>query len=213
MAGFLTLAGTLFVLFAPYYYVTNILIPNDVQPFPQAKGIWGFAWEALQIAWFLFDAGTYVAFVKYFAEYRIKDPREAVLSAQFFVWWQMLTGLVQVTMASVVVVFVMPNVEVVRPYGYTSTFILLVVLGQYPGIFAVMNFFFQAYQRYDYNIGLDLLSDWVLRFGLQIPFVLLFRSWGAAHPEYGEAFGAAVGIGLGFYFSQVVTFLIGTALY
>jgi O-antigen/teichoic acid export membrane protein len=213
MAGFLTLAGTLFVLFAPYYYVTNILIPNDVQPFPQAKGIWGFAWEALQIAWFLFDAGTYVAFVKYFAEYRIKDPHEAVYSAQFFVWWQILTGLVQVTMASVVVVFVMPNVEVVRPYGYTSTFILLVVLGQYPGIFAVMNFFFQAYQRYDYNIGLDLLSDWVLRFGLQIPFVLLFRSWGAANPEYGEAFGAAVGIGLGFYFSQVVTFLIGTALY
>lgn len=213
LAGFLTLAGTLFVLFAPYYYVTNILIPNDVQPFPQAKGIWGFVWEALQIAWFLFDAGTYVAFVKYFAEYRIKDKREAVKSAQFFVWWQILTGLVQVTMASVVAVVVLPHVEAVRPYGYTSTFILLVVLGQYPGVFAVMNFFFQAYQRYDYNIGLDLLSDWVLRFGLQIPFVLLFRSWGAANPEYGEAFGAAVGIGFGFYFSQVVTFLLGTVLY
>jgi len=213
LAGFLTLAGTLFILFAPYYYVTNILIPNDVQPFPQAKGIWGFVWEALQIAWFLFDAGTYVAFVKYFAEYRIKDKREAVKSAQFFVWWQILTGLVQVTMASIVAVVVLPHVEAVRPYGYTSTFILLVVLGQYPGIFAVMNFFFQAYQRYDYNIGLDLLSDWVLRFGLQIPFVLLFRSWGAANPEYGEAFGAAVGIGFGFYASQVLTFLLGTALY
>lgn len=213
LAGFLTLAGTLFVLFAPYYYVTNILIPNDVQPFPQAKGIWGFVWEALQIAWFLFDAGTYVAFVKYFAEYRIKNPREAVLSAQFFVWWQILTGLFQVTMACIVVIFILPGVETLRPYGYTSNFIILVALGQYPGIFAVMNFFFQAYQRYDYNIGLDLLSDWVLRFGLQIPFVLLFRAWGAANPEYGEAFGAAVGIGLGFYFSQVVTFAVGTILY
>jgi O-antigen/teichoic acid export membrane protein len=77
----------------------------------------------------------------------------------------------------------------------------------------VMSFFFQAYQRYDYNIGLDLLADWVLRFALQIPFVLLFREWGAANPEYGEAFGAAVGIGFGFYFSQVVTFAFGVFLY
>ena len=213
LAGFLTLTGTLFVLFAPYYYVTNILIPNTVQPFPQAKGIWGFVWEALQIAWFLFDAGTFVAFVKYFAEYRVKNPREAVLSAQFFVWWQILTGLVQVTMVCVVVMVVLPRVGLLRPYGYTSNFILLVALAQYPGIFAVMNFFFQAFQRYDYNIGLDLLSDWVLRFALQIPLVLLCRAWGAANPQYGEAFGAALGIGLGYYVSQIVTFGVGVLLY
>ncbi len=209
LAGFLTLAGAMFVLFAPWYYMTNILIPNDIQPFPQAKGMWDFSFEALQVAWFLFDAGTYVAFVKYFAEYRRKDPEEAVRSAQFFAWWQILTGLVQVTAASIVAVVFLPHTR----YGFSSTFVILVALGQYPGIFGLLNFFFQAYQRFDYNVALDLLSDWVLRFGLQIPFVLLFRSWGAANPEYGEAFGAAIGIGCGFYFSQVVTFAIATLLY
>lgn len=209
LAGFLTLTGTLFLLFAPWYYVTNILIPNDVQPFPQSKGMWDFAWEALQIAWFLFDAGTFVAFVKYFAEFRVKDPAEAVRSAQFFVWWQILTGLVQVSMACIVAVVFLPHTR----YGFSSNFVILIALSQYPGCFGVVTFFFQAYQRFDYNIGLDLLSDWVLRFLLQIPCVLFFRAWGVANPQYGEAFGAAVGIGVGFYVSTLVTFFLGVVLY
>lgn len=209
LAGFLTLTAAMFVLFAPYYYVTNILIPNDVQPFPQAKGMWDFAWEALQIAWFLFDAGTFVAFVKYFAEFRLKDPAEALRSTQFFVWWQILTGLVQVTMAGLVAVLILPHTR----YGFSSSFVILIALSQYPGFFGVVTFFFQAYQRFDYNIALDLLSDWVLRFALMIPCVLLGRAWGVANPEYGEAFGAALGIGIGFYLSTIVTFLIGTVLF
>jgi O-antigen/teichoic acid export membrane protein len=209
LAGFLTLAGTLFVVFAPWYYLTNVLIPNHVQPFPQAKGMFGFSWEILNVAWFLFDAGTYVAFVKYFAEYRIKDPSEAVRSAQFFCWWQILTGLVQVTFVGIVAVTILPHTA----WGYSSTFWILIAVSQYPGVFGIMNFFFQAYQRYDLNIGLDLLSDWLLRFALQIPCVLIFRAWGRANPEYGEAFGAAVGIGMGFYISTAVTFGVGTVLY
>ncbi len=209
LAGFLTLTAAMFVLFAPYYYVTNILIPNDVQPFPQAKGMWDFAWEALQIAWFLFDAGTFVAFVKYFAEFRLKDPAEALRSTQFFVWWQILTGLVQVTMAGLVAVLILPHTR----YGFSSSFVILIALSQYPGFFGVVTFFFQAYQRFDYNIALDLLSDWVLRFALMIPCVLVGRAWGVANPEYGEAFGAAIGIGIGFYLSTIVTFGIGTLLY
>jgi O-antigen/teichoic acid export membrane protein len=209
LAGFLTLTAAMFVLFAPYYYVTNIVIPNDVQPFPQAKGMWDFAWEALQIAWFLFDAGTFVAFVKYFAEYRLKDPAESLRSTQFFVWWQMLTGLMQVTLASLVAVLVLPHTR----YGFSSSFVILIALSQYPGFFGVVTFFFQAYQRFDYNIALDLLADWVLRFALQIPCVLWFRAWGVANPEYGEAFGAAIGIGVGYYASTIVTFLVGVVLY
>jgi len=209
LAGFLTLTGTMFLIFAPWYYLTNVIIPNDVQPFPQAKGMWDFAWEALQMAWFLFDAGTFVAFVKYFAEFRLKDPAEAVRSAQFFVWWQILTGLFQVTMAGIVAVVFLPHTR----YGYSSNFVILVALAQYPGFFAVVTFFFQAYQRFDYNIALDLLADWVLRFALQIPCVLLFRQWGIDNPEYGEAFGAAVGIGVGFYLSSLLTFLVGVFLY
>ncbi|MFH1131858.1 MAG: lipopolysaccharide biosynthesis protein [Pseudomonadota bacterium] len=209
LAGFLTLVAILFLLFAPYYWLTNVLLPNEVQPFPQAKGIWDFVWEALQVAWFFFDAGTFVAFVKFFAEFRVKDPKEAIRSAQFFVWWQILTGLVQLSLACVAAVVVLPHTR----YGYSSNFVILVALGQYPGFFGVITFFFQAYQRFDYNIGLDLLSDWVLRFVLQVPFVLLFRAWGRANPEYGEALGAALGIGVGFYVSSVVSFLLGVALY
>lgn len=208
-AGFLTLTGALFVLFVPYYYLNNILVPNDIQPFPQAKGMWDFAWETLQVFWFIFDAGTFVAFVKYFAEFRIKEPQEALRSAQFFVWWQILTGLVQVSFAILAAVVILPNTQ----YGYTSSFVILVALGQYPGFFGVITFFFQAYQRFDYNIGLDFLSEYLLRFLLMIPFVLWLRKWGAANPQYGEAFGAALGMGIGFYVASVATFGIGVILY
>ena len=209
LAGFLTLTAALLLLFVPFYWLTNIVMPNQVQPFPQARGMWDFAWESLQVAWFLFDAGTFVAFIKYFAEFRVKDPAEALRSAQFFVWWQILTGLVQVTLASVAAVVILPNTR----YGFSSSFVILVALGQYPGFFGVVTFFFQAYQRYDYNIALDLLSDWVLRFALTVPFILIFRSWGAAHPAYGEAFGAAIGLGVGFHVASLLTFGIGVWLY
>lgn len=209
LAGFLTLSAILLLLFVPFYWLTNVLLPNHVQPFPQAKGIWDFAWEALQLAWFLFDAGTFVAFVKYFAQFRQSDPAKAVRSAQFFIWWQILTGLVQVSAACAVAVFILPKTS----YGYASNLVILVALGQYPGFFGAITFFFQAYQRFDYHLALDLLSDWVLRFALQIPCVLLFRAWGRAHPQYGEAFGAAIGIGVGFYLASIGSFLLGLVLY
>ncbi|MBK8481805.1 MAG: lipopolysaccharide biosynthesis protein [Proteobacteria bacterium] len=209
LAGFLTLTSILLLLFVPYYWLTNILIPNRVQPFPQAKGIWDFSWEALQVAWFLFDAGTFTAFVKYFAEYRSKDPARALRSAQFFVWWQILSGLVFVTLASLGALLILPHTR----YSYSAHFVVLIALIQYPGIFGLMTVFFQAYQRFDLNVGLDLLSDWLLRFALQIPCVLLLRAWGRSHPQYGEAFGAALGIGVGFYLSMIVTFVIGVPIY
>ncbi|MBK6847713.1 MAG: lipopolysaccharide biosynthesis protein [Proteobacteria bacterium] len=209
LAGFLTLTSILLLLFVPYYWLTNLLIPNRVQPFPQAKGIWDFSWEALQVAWFLFDAGTFTAFVKYFAEYRSKDPARALRSAQFFVWWQVLSGLVFVTLASLAALLILPHTR----YSYSAHFVVLIALIQYPGIFGLLTVFFQAYQRFDLNVGLDLLSDWLLRFALQIPCVLLLRAWGRSHPQYGEAFGAALGIGVGFYLSMIVTFVIGVPLY
>lgn len=209
LAGFLTLTSLLLLLFVPYYWLTNLLIPNRVQPFPQAKGIWDFSWEALQVAWFLFDAGTFTAFVKYFAEYRRKDPARALRSAQFFVWWQVLSGLVFVTLACLAALLILPHTR----YSYSAHFVVLIALIQYPGIFGLLTVFFQAYQRFDLNVGLDLLADWLLRFALQIPCVLLLRAWGRAHPQYGEAFGAALGIGVGFYLSMIVTFVIGVPLY
>jgi O-antigen/teichoic acid export membrane protein len=208
LAGLLTLCGAMLVLCIPYFWLTNVAIPNRVQPFPEAKGAWEWCWETLQVVRFLFDAGTFVAFVKYFAEYRVKDPGEALRSAQFFVWWQIGTGLLQLTLAVVAATTALSNTR----YAWAGHLVLLNGVVEYPGFFGMFTFLFMAAHRYDLNIGLDLLSDWLLRHAVAIPIVLLARAWGRAHPVYGESFAAALGLGVGYSVANVLVFGIGVVL-
>ena len=42
--------------------------------------------------------GTSVAFIKYLSQYRVNDPRKGIQYGQVFVWWQALSGAIQVAL-------------------------------------------------------------------------------------------------------------------
>src|SRR5262249_44810899 len=63
--------------------------------------------------------------------------------------------------------------------------------------------------RFDYFNLLDMAEYRLLRFVAPIGFVLLGRAWGRAHPIYGEAFGAALGLGLGQLATNLIMMLLG----
>ena len=54
--------------------------------------------QFFNVAWLFFDMGTSAAFVKFLAEYRVDDPRRGIMYGQLFVWWQALSGAVQVAL-------------------------------------------------------------------------------------------------------------------
>jgi len=86
------------VLFVPMVVYQNMILPVYILPSAQAMGMWGRVAALFPLVWSFFDMGTSVAHMKYFSEYRVKDPRKAIKYAQFYVWWQALTGAVQVVL-------------------------------------------------------------------------------------------------------------------
>ena len=42
--------------------------------------------------------GTSIAFIKFLSEHRVKDPKKGIQYGQVFVWWQALSGAVQVAL-------------------------------------------------------------------------------------------------------------------
>jgi hypothetical protein len=86
------------VLFIPLIIYQNLILPSFILPSAQALGIWGRVTQFFNLAWFFFDMGTSVAFMKYMSQYRVNDPQRGIKYGQVFVWWQFLSGAVQVAL-------------------------------------------------------------------------------------------------------------------
>ena len=192
LSGLLTLLASMLLIVGPYFALQS-LIASRVQPFPEANGLWNPTYDALWIAWATFDMGTQYAFVKYFAEYRVTNPGQALCDVQFYVWWQVFARLAEASVLAAVAVGYLPW----SPYAIYAPFVLLYGACYSMGVSGIGKLMCQALQRFDYYNLLDMAEYRLLVFVIPIPFVLLGRAWGAAHPMYGEAFGAAMGLGLG----------------
>jgi O-antigen/teichoic acid export membrane protein len=136
----------------------------------------------------------------------VNDPQKALRYAQLFLWWQVLSGLVQVTG---ITAFVFLGPLSASTYAFYGFFLLLHAVVQFPGFFVVSYHLLQGAQRFDYAAALDVIETRLFKVLVPIPFVLLFRAWGRHHPAYGEAFGAIVGLAVGAYLTQWLMFGIG----
>ncbi len=204
LSGFLTLLGSMFLLIGPYFALQSYLA-GSVQPFPEADGLWKNTGDTLFILWLTFDMGTQTAVVKYFAEHRVERPEDALKDLQFYVFWQIASRTVEATLLFAVALRVLPFTS----YALYAPFTLLYALSQLPAITSIPKLLCQAMQRFDYQNLLDFSETRILSFVAPIPFILLGRKWGLEHPQYGEAFGAAIGMGVGGLVTQLVVFLLG----
>jgi len=197
LAGFLTLLAAMSFV-AGLYLALQWVLGNKVQPFPEADGLWRTPFDVLWIAWVFFDAGTQVASVKYFAEHRVASPARALGDVQFYVWWQLFSKLAQGSALCAIAIGYLPYSQ----FAVYAPFVTLYGAVFLPALSPLGRLVTGALQRFDAQNLLDMLEQRVIALLMPIPFVLLGRAWGAAHPIYGEAFGAALGLGLG----QLATF-------
>jgi O-antigen/teichoic acid export membrane protein len=204
LSAYLLFMAIMLLALAPYVVLLTVVMGNWVQPFPEAEGLWRPLWETALFFWALFDMGTQTAFVKYFAEYRSSDAREAVRCVQFYFWWQVFSRLAQLTMVCGIAAY-LPRTQ----YALFAHFLAVYGLVQLPGLVVGVKFVIQAVQRFDLQLALDLVEQRLAMYLVPIPFVFLFRMWGRANPEYGEAFGAAVGLAMGPQAAALLVAVIG----
>ncbi|MBD3194255.1 MAG: oligosaccharide flippase family protein [Candidatus Lokiarchaeota archaeon] len=210
LGGFLFTFFIGLLLVVPQLLLTSYILPLLLgYTYPQASGWYNYAYNLFQIAWLLFDFGTSFALAKYFSEYRVHNPEKAIHYIQIFVWWQLFTGLAQVSIFALLGSIVFPLTNL----AHMSWIFVMFSLVQYPGFFLVFMYTFQGLQRAD--LHLITYVSWEIFWLLigQAIFCYLGRLWGAANPIFGEALGAGIGYALARYFDYWATFFFSLYLF
>jgi O-antigen/teichoic acid export membrane protein len=209
LAGFLFAMMMGVLLFIPLIIYQNMILPAFILPSAQAFGLMGRVGQVFALAWTLFDVGTSVAFIKFFAQYRVRDPRRAVQYGQVFVWWQALSGAFQVALVVILAGTVVPRTS----YAIYTWIIIAHTVIQIPGFYRVMRDAMYAQQRLDYAQVLDNFIMLLWPMVNQPIFVLLMLWWGRRMPAIGPALGGAIGLAVAAYAVQVCNFVLGLWLY
>lgn len=209
LGGFMLALMLGLVLFIPLIIYQNLVLPVYILPSAQALGIWGRVTQFFNFLWLLLDMGTSAAFIKFFAQYRVHDPRKAIQYGQIFVWWQALSGAVQVAVVTLLASGLLPRTI----YALYAWSIIIHTLIQLPGFYQVMRHALMAWQRFDYAQILDVGLSLIFPIISQPIIVSLFVFWGSRHPIFGVSTGGLLGLGLAAYAAEALTFLLGLWLY
>lgn len=209
LSGFLVALSMGVILFIPLIIYQNLILPSFILPSAQALGIWGRVTQFFNLAWFFFDMGTSVAFIKYLSQHRVDDPKRGIQFGQLFIWWQLLSGAVQVALVIALAVTVAPN----SAYALYAWSVVIHAFIQIPGFYRVFLYAFSGFQRNDYARYLDLGLNVLLPMIVQPIFVTIAYAWGRANPAFGGAMGGLLGMGIAAYAAELLTFLFGFWLY
>ncbi len=201
LAGFLFLLAIGLVLFIVLMIYQQVVLYGILLPSAQARGVWSLIVNFFNTFWVLFDWGTSTAFVKYFAQYRVGDPARGIKYGQFFVWWQAITGTLQLGVVALVAAFLLPGTA----SAFMSYYLVVHALIQFPGFLAVFQYAFRGLQRQDYDQVLNLVL-YLAPVVLQSGAVLLMSQWGADNPAFGRSMGGVLGLGIGAYAAQLLAF-------
>ncbi len=209
LSGLLVGMGIGIIMFIPFIIYQNLILPQFILPSAQALGMWGRVTQFFGLTWAIFDIGTSVASMKYLSQYRVSDPRRGFKYMQVFVWWQALSGAIQVAL-----VVAVASLGIVRtPYALFAWSIVIHALIQIPGFYGVFRGTLNALQRNDYARYID--AAWAILFPMltQLALVPIFYAWGRAHPALGASMGGVLGLGAAAYALELCSFLLGLWLY
>ena len=209
LGGFLVALSIGLVFFIPLIIYQNLILPSYILPSAQALGIWGRVTQFFNLAWTFFDMGTSIAFIKFLSEHRVHDPKKGIQYGQVFVWWQALSGAVQVALVIGLASTLAPR----SAFALYAWSVIIHSFIQIPGFYQVMRHALTGFQRLDYSRLLDIALNAIMPMLVQPLFVTIMFHWGATHPIFGAPMGGLLGMGIAAYAGELLTFLLGLWLY
>jgi hypothetical protein len=207
LGGFLIQLFITLLIVLPRVVLSIMIYPRFIMPFPQAAGWFSFSVNLFLGLWTLFDLGTSVALAKYFAEYRVTQPEEAVKYAQIFVWFQCITGVVQITAVAFFGSIIFPHTYL----AHLSYVFIAHSLFQFPGFTLLFIHVFRGMNRIDMQQIINILYYAIFNILGPYLMILVMRWWGSQNPIFGEALGGAIGQAVGSYLTEWLAF--GVSLY
>lgn len=208
LAGFLTYLPFGLLLAIPLFIYRHVLLPDILIADPFAHNAWETVGQWTLALWTLLDAGVGVAAVRYYATTHRHWPSRAPKYLQFYVWWQFLSGAVQVGLIVILTVTALPALGL----AHLSYYLLAKAVLQFPGFLQVFALSFRARQRLD-SEQLLVVFEQILTPLLQTALVIALRPWGEATQEFTQGISAVFGLSAGLLTARALTFVIGAWLH
>ncbi|TFG18507.1 MAG: hypothetical protein EU533_07685 [Promethearchaeota archaeon] len=189
----------------PGIILISVVVPNFVLPFPESVGFYNVVLAYLNVIFFAADFGLKNASERYIAEYAETAPHVAVKYVSFFIWFQMLTGLLQITVISIFSIIILPQTNM----SYAVWFFLVYIMVQWPGTIGIFQVALNGFQQFDKSNILYVIQNFAVQVATAVGFIYLGRWIGAQNPEIGELMGATMGFILGMYVDDLIGFVLG----
>ncbi|MCP4764040.1 MAG: lipopolysaccharide biosynthesis protein [archaeon] len=178
----------------PMLILSVFVYPTFINPFPNTQGNYILVKDLFIAIWTVVDFGTTFSMVTYFNKHRIERPEKAVHYIQIYVYWQLISGFMQLTAVTIVSTFIITQTG---NFAYMSYFFILHSMIQFPGFLSVMTWSLFAIQRSDlHQIGTLLVYAVFTPLGQYIG-VIVCRLIFMNDIMYGEMFGVIVGLTVG----------------
>jgi len=208
LAGFLAYLPWSLLLLAPSFAYTLHILPTILMPEAQGWETWNAVGRWTLVIWTLVDAGTGVAAVHFFSVYQTHYPQRAWKAMQFYTWWQLLSGTVQVSLTCIAIAAFLPGLGL----AHLAYYLLAHAALQFPGFLAIFTLTFRARQRFDHEQLMNIIVS-LITIGLQVGFVLILRPWGATRVDVGVGLAGNIGLAAGIAGAQMAAFLVGAYLH
>lgn len=167
----------------------------EFMPYPEIEGYKKVAAAFLGFWFGLLDfnlgggGGLSDGITRFIGQYSDTNPRRALKYIQFYVWFQMFSGLIQVTGLIIVCLVIISKTA---STAYLVYFIIAEGLVQYPGMLMIMQSSLKSFQRGDKTAILQFLQENVFQFSINIIFLIIGKQWGASNPAIGELMGITI---------------------
>lgn len=208
IAGFwYNISFTLIAIVLSAFLVGQLM--NFFYPFPESFGYKDLVFGYFALMFTLFDMGTGAVMGRFIPEVNINNPEKMLHYIQYFIWYQMLTGLVQTTAVSIYALYYAPQTSI----SYTVWIMLVVSTTQYPGFLGVFRNTLDSLQHYDKTKLLSFLTGTVIQRVTELLFVYFGRLWGEANPQVGPIMGIAIGGAIGLYVDDFMAMAISAVFF
>lgn len=188
----------------PHLFLTLAVYSKYIQPFPMISG--GISWLSgiFGAIFMILDLELATAMKKFFAEYRVQSPAKALKYAQIYTWFHLWLGVAQLIVFVILGLIFMTSSYV----AYLTFFLILLSINRVPNFMGIVGLMFDSLQRFDVRVKLNAILGTIVNTFIQYLVILFFRSWFAKRHQYGEAFGAAIGIIIGGLLCTILDFLV-----
>jgi O-antigen/teichoic acid export membrane protein len=167
------------------------VLPTFILTDPSQMGIMFITGNIFSAVFIAGDFGLAQAFDKFVGEEYMKNPKKAIKYVQFFIWFQMFSGLIQTVGIALLGLYVIPKT---LSMAFISYQFLLKAFIQWPGIGYLWTHALKAIQRADKEQVVNLITMILFDVIGMGAFSAIFLGIGNSDPTIGPVVGGAMGL-------------------